>query len=487
MIIPPPPDPDEITTGGGTQSAAAASVAGSATSLVATSAASTDGTAVSAGTLTGTTTGDTATFALAPRAATVGFGPQGADAWTVPGPEEQAEVIKGPRRRWGAGTVGFIGKLLVIGAILAVLAGVGYGAYMTLPTATIHLQPETQTLGPQVLHVVADPSVVVPDPKTGRIPATSVPLPLTTTDTFNATGQTVTQVPATGSVQFTSTNTDQDVSIPAGTTVSTRDGTQFQTTKAVQIPKEAQVNKPSQMDVPVQAVVGGLAGNVPIGRVTELSDQLAALFVTVTNPKPMSGGAKVTLQTVTAGDYDNAVAALGAKLRADLTTALGDPANTPQGLTIYPATAALGAVTPDQTSAELVGTQVDQFTLSANADGSVLGVDLELVKSVAGQELQATVAPDVRPFPQTITTTPSDGTVSGSTVAYDVTASMQQYAQPDHDALVQGIQGKTVSEARSILASYGTADITIWPDFVPSIPDDPRRINLTIEDPVFPR
>ena len=93
----------------------------------------------------------------------------------------------------------------------------------------------------------------------------------------------------------------------------------------------------------------------------------------------------------------------------------------------------------------------------------------------------------MRPFPQTITTTPSDGTVSGSTVAYDVTASMQQYAPPDHDTLVQAIQGKTVSDARSILASYGTADITIWPDFVPSIPDDPRRINLTIEDPVFPR
>jgi len=252
-------------------------------------------------------TGDTATFALAPRGATVGFGPQGADAWTVPGPEEQADVVKGPRRRWGAGTLGFIGKLVVIGAILAVLAGVGYGAYMTLPTATIHLQPETQTFGPQVFHVVADPAVVVPDPKTGRIPATSVPLPLTTSDTFNATGQTVTMVPATGSVRFTSTNTDQDVTIPAGTTVSTRDGTQFQTLKAVQIPREVKVDEPSQMDVPVQAVVGGLSGNVPVGRVTELPDQLAALFVTVSNPKPMSGGAKVTLQTITAGDYDNAV------------------------------------------------------------------------------------------------------------------------------------------------------------------------------------
>ena len=170
-------------------------------------------------------TTDTATFALAPRAATVGFGPQGADAWTVPGPEEQTAVVKGPRRRWGAGTVGFLGKLLVIGAVLAVLAGVGYGAYMTLPTATVHLQPETQTFGPQVFHVVADPAVAVSDPETGRMPAETVTLPLSETGTFNATGQAVTLVPATGTVEFTSTNTDQDVSIPDGTIVSTRDGT----------------------------------------------------------------------------------------------------------------------------------------------------------------------------------------------------------------------------------------------------------------------
>jgi hypothetical protein len=465
-IVPPPPDPAEI---------AANRAAQAGTSVAATAATA----AAAAG------SSDTATFALAPRAATVGFGPQGADAWTVPGPEETT-VVKGPRRRWGAGTAGFLGRLLVIGTVLAAFAGVGYGAYMTLPTATIHLQPETQTFGPRVFRIVADPAVAVSDPATGRMPAETVTLPLSESGTFNATGEEVTLVPALGTVVFTSTNTDQEVTIPEGTKVSTRDGTEFRTTKAVQIAK-AQVNKPAQMSVPVEAVVGGLPGNVPVGRVTELPDQLAALFVTVNNPQPMSGGAKVTLRTVTAGDYENAVALLGTKLRANLTSELGDPANTPQGLTIYPETAALGRVTADQAAGDIVGRKQDQFTLSASADGTVLGVDIELVKSLAGQQLEAAIPPDVQSFPQTITTTPSDGTVSGSTVAYDVTASMQQYAPPDADELIGQIKGKTVSDARGILAIYGTADISIWPDFVPSIPDDPRRINLTIENPVFPR
>jgi hypothetical protein len=471
--IPPPPDPDEVARSRAQQSVTTPASTGAAAA----------GAALAVGNASGQTTAGS--IALAPRAATVGFGPQGADAWTVPGPEETA-VIKKPRRRWGAGTAGFLGRVLVIGAVLAVLAGVGYGAYLTLPTATIHLLPETQTFGPRVFHVVADPSVAVSDPSTGRIPAQPVNLRLSETGTFNATGQEVTPVPATGTVVFTSTNTDADVTIPLGTTVNTRDGTQFQTTKAAVVPK-ATVNKPSTLEVPVQAVVGGLSGNVPVGRVTELPDQLAQLFVTVSNPKEMSGGGKVTLLSVTQGDYDNAIASLTTKLRADLTTQLGDPANTPQGLTIYPETAALGTVNADQASADLVGKQQDQFTLSASTVGSVLGVDLELVKNVAEQELQAAVPSNVTSYPQTITSTSSDGTVSGSTVAYDVTTSMQQFSPPDQDALVQAIKGKTVSDARSILASYGEADITIWPDFVPSIPDDPRRINLTIESPVFPR
>src|SRR4051794_5597511 len=126
-IVPPPPDPDEIAASRSAPSVTAASrTTGSATATTG------NGGAASAAAT------DTGTFALAPRAATVGFGPQGADAWTVPGPEEKTAVVKKPRRRWGAGTAGFLAKLLVIAPALARLARGRYGARIQLPPPTSH-------------------------------------------------------------------------------------------------------------------------------------------------------------------------------------------------------------------------------------------------------------------------------------------------------------------------------------------------------------
>lgn len=459
LDIPEPPDPHASAGGAGTGAAAAAASAGWART-------------------------ESGTFVMQPRGSTSGFDATTADTWAVPAPE--VKVDRRPRRGIRAGSARLAGKLLIVAAIVAILAGVGYGAYMYLPTATIELTPETQTFGPQTFRIIADPSAAVPDAEAGTIPAETHTLHLTDSDTFQATGTQVTPVPATGTVRFTSTNTDEEVAVPLGTTVNTRDGTAFVTTQAAQIPK-AQTNKPSQMDVPVQAVEGGLSGNVPVGRVTELPDPLAALFVTVTNPQPMSGGGKVTLMQITQDDYDTAVQSLTTQLRAKLTSALADPANTPTGLTIYPDTAALGTVNTDQAASDLVGKDMDTFSLAADTDGTVVAVDLEMVKSVAAKDLEDAAPAGAQTFPDTVQSTVTDTTIQGDTVVYDVAATMQQYVAPVQDALVAAIKGKTVSDARSILAPYGTVAISIWPDFVPTIPDDERRINLTIENPQFPR
>ena len=57
----------------------------------------------------------------------------------------------------------------------------------------------------------------------------------------------------------------------------------------------------------------------------------------------------------------------------------------------------------------------------------------------------------------------------------------------DPGQLQAQVAGKTLSEARSILGAYGSVEVSVWPDFIPTIPNDVRRINLTIQSPDIPR
>jgi hypothetical protein len=422
---------------------------------------------------------ETGTFAVMPRAAS-GQGPEGVgDAWTGDAGAQPKASARG-RGRFRVGRLfGWAIRLAVLVAIVGVAA---YGAYVYLPTATISLTPGTQLFGPKTFTITADPNVAVADPTTGKIPAEHVGIPLAETATFDATGHDVVQTKAQGTVTFTSTDTLFDVPVPDGTQLATSAGVQFVTTDPVVLPKAA-INKPSTVDAGIRAVTAGSSGNVGADAITVVPKSIADLLVTVTNPQPTTGGRKTQIVSVTKADYDGAIAALTQKLNDDLQVALGDPANTPAGLTIYPETAALGRVTASAAAGDLVGSKVDTFELSVDTQASLLAVDEALVATVAGKQLVAAAPTGVRVFAETVTTQVSPGTVSGDTIGYVVSAQARQYTPVDPAKLQAQVIGKTLSEARSILAAYGQVDVSVWPDFIPTIPNDIRRINLTIQNP----
>jgi hypothetical protein len=71
----------------------------------------------------------------------------------------------------------------------------------------------------------------------------------------------------------------------------------------------------------------------------------------------------------------------------------------------------------------------------------------------------------------------------GSAILYEVEAVGEHYQPVDRAAVVAAIRGRTVSEARAILGDYGSVSITPWPNFIDAVPDDARRINLTVLEP----
>ena len=187
--------------------------------------------------------------------------------------------------------VGF-GPIIGAALVLLLLAGVGYGAYLFLPTASITLTPFTTRLRPETYSVVADPNVAVVDVAAGVVPAERLGIPLSVTTTFPSTGIEAHETPAIGIIRFRSENTLNPVAVAAGTIVATSDGVEFETTEAANVPvADFATSTPGTIDVPILAVQAGPSGNVAATRSPVVPPSLTGQLVSARNPDPTDGGA----------------------------------------------------------------------------------------------------------------------------------------------------------------------------------------------------
>lgn len=374
-----------------------------------------------------------------------------------------------------------------LAAILLLVALVGvaaYGAYLFVPTASITLRPDLAAVGPISSEVIADPLVAVVDPGNGVIPAETIRVPLAVTGQFNATGSQVSTSRATGSVRFRSTNTVVEVPVPAGTRVATADGTAFETTAPVTVPRAVfDTGTPGTVEAPVRAVRAGPRGNVAGGQITVAPSALAEQQVSVNNPQPTSGGARTEQPVVTRADFDAAVEALGPQLELQLSAELLDPTLVPLGLTLFPASARIGETAPSDQPDDLVGAVAESFTLGLTAVATVLAVDESLVDQVALEQLRALVPAGAQLLEGSLEVSHAPGTVAAGRIAFAASADGQAYRLPNRAAVLDEVRGKTVSQARAIMDSYGEVEVSVWPEFIDRLPDQASRINLIIVPP----
>lgn len=378
-----------------------------------------------------------------------------------------------------------LGVAPIIGAavLLLLVAGVGYGAYMFLPTATITLQPLASQLRPAPWTVTADPNVAVSDITAGVVPAQWLGLPLTVSGTFAATGVEVLEEHATGIARFSSENTLNAVAIPQETIVSTDDGIDFETTEPATVKRaNFATGTPGVVEVRIRALRPGPRSNVAKDAITRVPSELSQQLVSVGND-PTEGGRRVEENVVSQEDYDGALASLVTQLDAALTAKLADPATTPRGLTLFPDTATAADSAPDKAATDLVGTAVPSFILSITSFGTVLMVNEGLVDELAEARLLASLPDGQQIVGDQVQTTRSAGTVVGETVTYEVAPTATVFSDPDRAGLIAGVRGKSIPEARQILAPYGMVEISIWPEFVDRLPDQAARISLVVVTP----
>ncbi|MBA2275448.1 MAG: baseplate J/gp47 family protein [Chloroflexi bacterium] len=383
-------------------------------------------------------------------------------------------------RRRGRGVIGGLVRLTVIAAVLG---GALYAAYLYLPNVSVSLTPMTRTAGPVTIEVTADPGVAVAEPEAGIVPAERIDVPLSATDQFPATGSEIEQTRATGTVRFTSENTLFEVPIPEGTRLTTAGGEIFETTQSVTISEASFESGPSTAQAPIRAATPGPSGNVEAETITRVPAPIEAQLVRVTNPQATSGGQRVETRVVTRADYDAALAVLDDVLDAQLETALADPTTTPRGLRLFPETAVRERLTTGVAAGDLVGQVSEGFSLSAESRGTVLAVDESGVAEMAADRLEAQMPAGTRLFLDSVETSVGEARLMDGLILYEVEAVGERYEPVDHADLVAAIRGRTLSEARAILAAYGSVTISPWPDFIDTVPDDARRINLTVLEP----
>lgn len=388
------------------------------------------------------------------------------------------------RRRWlpleGLPALAGANALIAAGALGLALVVVAIGGWLLLPSASIVVTAQEEVVGPLSLTVRADPTADAPDAEARVVPAQRLSFDLSATGTFPATDKRIAETAATGTVTFTSTNTFIQVTVTRGTRVTTDSGVAFVTTREVVIPRANFVTGPARRDAPVGAIVPGPSGNVEAGTITREPESLGRLLVSVNNADPTTGGTHAEFPRVSQADLDAAVEQLTLQLGTDFEAILADPSRTPEPLTLFLGTRSIAEPVPSVDPATLVGQEVASIELTLTSTGTVIAVDTAPIATIAESRIRDGVSADHRIVESSIRTDPGEPIVQGESVSFPVTVRATQVRVLDAKALREQIKGKPLDEARAILERYGEVTLSVWPDWVGTIPTIDARLELSV-------
>ena len=381
-------------------------------------------------------------------------------------------------------------RLAIVLGVVAVLVAGGTAGFQLLPSAMIILVPRMDTIGPISMSVTAQPGITQPDPASLLVPATSFSFDVEVTQTFPATGISVDEAAAAGEVTFSSLNTGGSNSIAEGSIVKTQAGIEFRTTGPVILPP-AQIGIidakfvviPSTRKVGVVAVAPGLEGNVPVGAIVIVPERENPKRTLVNNDSPTSGGTHTENPVVQQSDIDLALQALDAALALKFGEQVAGAVDVPEGTTLFPETRSLGTATPSVDPVTLVGLAQATFDLGLKARGRTLGVDPAPVSTLAEARIRSSVQVGFRLDEGSIKKEIGSPIVVGTTITFPVTVRATETREVDAATLLESIRGLGLPQARTVLSDFGATTLTVWPDWVTTIPSSTDRITLRIDVP----
>lgn len=357
------------------------------------------------------------------------------------------------RRAAGPGRASRLRAPALTGRALAVLASLAAAVLLVLavvvPEATVVVAPTTRALGPLELVLRAGP---------GEIDRVVLSETLTTKVQGAATGSREELVKAKGSVVLSNRQTTSR-RIARGTVFRTPDSVQFESTEEKTLPASIILGPlpltVGTVEVPVEAVVAGRAGNVAAGRITTSP---APNDYIVNNPQPTTGGDAKKIPIVQRQDY------AAASSEARINPAIRDRANArlaewrsrpPADHYVVPRVyTTTTSVTPDSA---VVGKELETFDITVSFVATAYAVPNDEPRRTALSRLveRASAGSTVPDSTVASQETLLDDPTNAGVIAWSVRIAGSELARIDRDAIRRGLAGRGLDEVEGVLERAG--------------------------------
>lgn len=367
--------------------------------------------------------------------------------------------------RWIIFAIGLLSTLLII--------------FIFIPSAQISLSPtlEEQTIQ---MNFRSDSSIREIN-MTGAIPFRIINIEIEGQLEGDSTG--IIRIPdkkATGKVIFRNL-TDREIFIPEGTIVRTSGDPfiRFETTK------EAILNPgiESQIEVPIQCLSGGTIGNVPVGSVTSIENDLGGNIV-VDNTEAIYGGVDIKTFSPTDNDYKNLKIELIELLKLNSIKEIRE--TNPDVLLIPEKTIRIDEILAEERIPE-VGYPAERHVLKirASVSGWII-TDEDIEKSVT-LAMNADLNNQFQANEEYLEIEIIDDSIvlDDNQLKWSVEATRKISPLIDENLIIQNILGENLETAKTILKNEiklrKDPVIQISPSFWKYLPFLPFRINMVID------
>jgi hypothetical protein len=367
-----------------------------------------------------------------------------------------------------------------IGAFLLGVASVLVLVALFIPRAQVRLHPRTQ-LQSVVLPVVANPSlesVYI----TGSIPAREERVIVEGTQTITVTGEgVVPQSKAKGTAVFRNL-TQEDISIPSGTVIRTAGEMPVRFVTILNSKVDGGVGE--IVELPVEAVEAGMAGNVEAEEIVILEGRLG-LSLSVTNPEPLTGGREIPSVQASEADRRRVKNQLLRDLEEQAHLELAGQMK--EGDILMQDTFALAQILSEVYDPP-AGAASRQLKLTLQVEYSSLYASAADLAQLASLALNASLPAGFQTIPEdAVTVSPVTDPLlnADGNTRWTLRAERTIVQQINQAYVMQMIQGIDARRAQTLLAKSlpleGAPEIHLSPTWWPWVPMAPFRISVVTE------
>jgi hypothetical protein len=405
-------------------------------------------------------------------------------------PAEHAEIVDHVLRQRQSLTTAALRRRRVVGwiAFSALITSLVFSFFLAVPSATVTITPASRQVYENV-SIVADPALTDIDIENRQMPASIVPLQVTSHVAVQSSGkETAGTSRSQGLVTFTN-STDQPVLIPLRTIVATSDTYPVRFETLIETTLPAGID--SSIQVPIQALPehAGAVGNVNPGTINRVEADFAS-YVTVTNPNATYGGAVQEVRFVTAEDHERLLVLGRQQLLQNARDELLHYLSGHQFL--VPGTITIITERPEWTTySAIVGDVAESVSLNLRANVQGVVVDEAQAQQIAFAALAPYIQPGMEIEPDAISFSRGDilDIDPGGRVTFLMVVKGNIAVSINKDRVRDRMVGVSVDEALNRLNRDLLLDperpprINTWPGWYHRMPLLPVRINVKVNTP----